>query len=1384
MKIRSDTSSNFRRHETCFTTGTASDKNKIKYLKDKITCKLSPNSRKKGDAAPRIKVTKTVDAKPAVKSRITSTLTTSKDPKTLSSRIKSRTNIAAKGDVFPGQCCSLKTTTGTTRKVCKTCSTSTLRKPTSKVESTAKDTGKQNTFGVQKRKIDLVLPKLRNDKLVKSPDLVSPTEVKKAVLKQLGSESPTPTIYKSTKSLFSSVRNGSKKEDSKERYLPIKVAFTEHGKRILQNSHFRSYRSLPSTPIASRALAVKSVTTSPKVVQKKQHTSFESNKLRSSSTNINSSRESIADTKKLKKFKKDQLNGEIAKKSKKQSKPKEKPEVDKKCAGRAAGTEIVKQLRKMEEEERKSSEISNITEIERQRQAVQSDSFFQHLLLRDIDSPLPRPSNTNPWITERTMLLQRKRSSFSEPSIGAVRIYLQHTKPVTDSKFRSLDASLMRSRSVSPSIRKIPEERHYIPIHQTSEKKRSISLPPKLVFSQTSRPVTTVVRKSTVEGSPPHAIYRSPSGPKSPSSDKSQSDGLVRSSSYITRSSSSIDSLDRQEYQWYIKELMHSSRVCKKFKELNQFYSTLERMGQLERSTSTKELRPRRRNEDEIIDYDRWKEIRSREKAEQELQLLYRQLKTKQKEAGFIFRSKDIENIKWRREFDRGLRIKERSVEDIKGEFEKLKIQETDLESAKRKALNYQKDTYKPLWRGNSVLNLATSLVERRSLSEGRAPTVRQKLIDTERLLTHGIGSRIWSSLSMEQVNILKHQLTEIYGQNFPKQLNNDDCSIDVSLDERDRYKVPLTVRRNSDSSERTFNRVHQKPTGRFDSGALSENDKKRLSQSLSKEVLDRVSKQQKYKTSLSLVLGKETRGAIAAAEANVKTTGGEAESPRTCYSLEMSEDGQHEKDKKNKDDFVLVLAKNDSRKSVIKDTLKEWAQPKKPLVSVDATTPVKMPSTSETESGSTDDSNRTVVFVGKSDDVQKKVEYFEQAAKTDTYTPTIYRPAESSYDIGDTSIVSYKSDSSSENLSGKLSSSQSCQSLKELFGEKELVRYATVPLSATRKHAYVPPSKPVLRASTMSPIRTVTPSTSNDSIYRSRSLSPYFGESYALVRSGEVRRLKNRFESPDRPTRYLERPRRWKSDPQLNQKSQITIPGQTAGDVDSLRRRYEYPSIAGRGRSRIRRGGVVSPVFLRAEDRFMPHINIISKIASLYPKRSVASALFDRRRGVEELAKILGCPVGEVERLRQKFDSSDNISLLGHMFTSSPNIKELRDIAPYLAAEWAAHRYPRLEDNTRSLSSPEQSVASRDLSLVRRTTKRPKSASPTRSKKSPSSILKTHHRDVFGGQYFDPKSHRPVGRYQPPAPRVEPVKFRSWWPPTPTHIRPSVTFKGVVLFT
>uniref|UniRef100_A0A1A9US85 SH3 domain-containing protein n=1 Tax=Glossina austeni TaxID=7395 RepID=A0A1A9US85_GLOAU len=178
---------------------------------------------------------------------------------------------------------------------------------------------------------------------------------------------------------------------------------------------------------------------------------------------------------------------------------------------------------------------------------------------------------------------------------------------------------------------------------------------------------------------------------RSPSRRKIEScrSNLREESTKIVRASSLSSADDRSNRGIHLcRELAHSattldsdqhSPTCsylstsKRFTELSKFYSILERIGQLEKTTSTTEFRPLRKSS-ELLDYDEWRKVRSHEKAEKELNHLVAKLKEEQEKKDFLFRSKDINEIKWNKDFDLGLISKKRSVEDLREDFEKILI--------------------------------------------------------------------------------------------------------------------------------------------------------------------------------------------------------------------------------------------------------------------------------------------------------------------------------------------------------------------------------------------------------------------------------------------------------------------------------------------------------------------------------------------------------------------------------------------------------------------------------------------------------------------------------------------------------------------------------------
>lgn len=1162
---------------------------------------------------------------------------------------------------------------------------------------------------------------------------------------------------------------------------------------------------------------------------------------------------------------------------------------------------------------------------------LQSDSFFQHLLLRNVSSPTP--SNISSLYRSSSVLDKARKFNEteeqknvpykSEPSLRMMNVYLNHKKPVTDSKFRSLDrdgASVRSSRSQSPYYARgrhfefLDKIDHFDKINNVWDKCSGIYSP---CFSREISPDY----KERSSSEPPHSSPTdesqtaqhiefgnienahwdydnlSPLHSRSPSSRRIRSarsttktiesigglrkKGLRAKSLGDTESNKNLSSIqaystsslnlsnmtDHTDYQTYVMELLHSTKKSDRFRELHKFYSSLERMGELERTTSSSDLRPRMKGE-EIIDYDRWKRVRMKERAEEELKVLYEKLKEDQKEKDLLFRTRDSTELKWRGERDRGLRNKEKSVEDLRHQFHKLAMEDSDIEVTKRRDLDAKKDVYKPLWRGSSVVNLANALTSTVSSRRGRPVSdVCHSISVPPRLdrgnFGHSIGSRLWSSLSMEQVNALKNQLSEIYStvSNLKRERINrmihgksshKDYEITVPPAETSKNGTtePLHVRCHSLLTNEQLYSPHNRrretrrkectkadsigsiPQWKGSKGSsssdstnssvtqpLSENEKKKISMTLSQEVLERATKKQsddrkkKKKVSASIVIPRETLGAVAAVKGSRKfprpksPSLSETNSPRTCYSIEMSEEGSTERQmsstssNKGKNDFLLVLTPKDDDTQEVKKVVDEWAlnkyHIKSPKDNHVVARLVRTTSNSETESGSSEAS--TVIHLGSREDIQKK-ETFGSKRSQIFESKRTRRSREKiedkvSLSAGDIRPFSEEIKQRAKSAPGaisskqsklKLSSSQSFTNLKDLFGEQKATMYATVPLrkSIPSRTSVLPSTSIENKTRSTSP----GPHSSQESIIRSRSISPdpmkYYRAYLNMVKAGDVRKLRDKFESLDdlhasqEDIQDTSPPlKRIQSDPDLTRdflsrrSDDITtiVRGQEVGDVQWLKRKYEDRTH--QSRSVLRRA--VSPIPLKADNRFMPHINVISKLASLQQRRSLT---------VPPRPEPCVYRTGTVDKIRQQFElQQEELSLLGQMYTSAPDVRELKDIAPYLECDWIAHQYPK----PRSLSSPET-----QRSLTYSPKPRPASASPVRRHQT-SSILKSQQkkRDIFANQQFDPTIHRPLYRYQPPYPMDSSHHYRPWrrdpnwwWRHVYPSTKPTVTFKGAVL--
>lgn len=1128
-------------------------------------------------------------------------------------------------------------------------------------------------------------------------------------------------------------------------------------------------------------------------------------------------------------------------------------------------------------------------EIKRTRDAVLSDSFFQHLFLRNCYYPSVSysPIEANTSVLQKAKMFQSFPQDNTAPR--SLNTYLIHRKPVSLSRFKLWDrypspTSTQSPRSVSwpgrthtnvrkfDSLQKCDEfgstsslttvrSRSEPPINkiyfsQTSrpksptivffKKSRESSVtrqtsPPKIIFSQTSRPVSPkVTRKLKKEASPQRTQSLSPtkliftetvrpisptvtkrsapkpevkeikceedrypttmffsqtSRPVSPkvirkststahSRSQSTSPVSVRSPSYRriynarlqgsknadtsvksvirTRSAGDADKKAPKgnlsiktksalnlhttdpDYEEYVQDMQNNKIRSERFRELNRYYAYLERVAELEKTTSTCDLRHRKRDE-EIIDFDRWKKIRAIERAEEELNNLYLKLRIAQSENDVLFYPRDLKDFRWNYDRDRGLRIKEKSVEDLKDHFQQIPHYDSiDTDQPK--------DTYKPLWRGTSVAETAFN-INRKNETDNFEPrsiikpvlTLHQESSLTELRKKIGLGNRLWSSLSLEQVNALKNQLNAIYSRELECKTNKDTDNyfVDVKDEATKCSGKTLHVRCNSLITPPRSPETLDKELTKSESIAaiscpitsvkelknnvnkiqmtLSENEKRKISQSISKEVLGRINKfENAAPPSLQQAIENN----------QLKKNGAKLQKNNTETTSEISKEITHVDNEAENENFRQIIDPVDNTHEIQCQS-----------------------SASETETASSDVSNKTVIYREPKKEVKKKVEYFESVKSQSSTPKIIYLAREGSdekankdkTDNKESKLVEIKDEENKEPQKA-IVQSQSCTNFKELFGESEKNKFLSLPPNSELYSRSPSPYSEVYVADRRTPD---TPRYSSDeTIWRSRSPSPdperYWRAYLNLARAGEVRRLARRFDSPSAAGAVL---RRHRSDPEI------------ARNV--LRSKWSSEERLAQRRDKSKGLLPVARMPLRPTNRYMPHIDVISKLAALRKRTT------PRSRSAEEPPE---CRAGEVDRIRRRFEA---MSILGQIYASAPDVSELRDIAPYLAGPWIAHQYPKRSDNNRSIKDPTALVRGR-TSPIKREIKHFSSKEPVKL----SSILKS---DVFAKQVFDPSVHRPASRYEPPRapPRPPPAAWPYRLAPYVTPSRHTVTFQG-----
>lgn len=1263
---------------------------------------------------------------------------------------------------------------------------------------------KERAFAEEKKKIEEKLAKISKDlhvstRILRNPELKSPNEVKRALhntFKPIAySRDPklaSLVVKKSLESQAFRQGSGSSSKAStttkgEQKSLKVTVAISSRGREILRTStetprSLRQSSNVSSMSSKSNALLRGHVADSKNKLKAKSKGSVVTNSnnslARSNSTfsidsNPNAPKKKPQDTR--------NKNSPITIVSKNLKKSSSKAS-DKSTSTKKSSDAKVERKKLFQDppldDNRKDLESFNQAVIH-QNQAIRSDAFFQKLFLRD---NLRKHGLT---LSPKTSVLQRARmwnaltACKSEPTLRFPNYFVRSSRPSSRSKFREYES---QNETESYAIFKQPLDESealkggfvteqiykYDSLYQLSDEdefgntnrgrsldfsysyhERSNSEPPnKTLLTELVRPyspVTIYGRNKSVEAEKRQRSSRSPSCRRIQSL---KTNKLLELSSYqkeLARAQS-VGCTDRAKEKLCTNLLRSRSlnvlnndhhlsvggqRKNDRFRDLSEFYTCLERIGQLECATSNSDLRPRRRHQ-EIIDYDLWQKVREYEKNERELNILVKKLRAEQRDKDFLFQPHTVDEVRWTAEADLGLVTKEKSVENLKELFQS----KAEEDAYKRALFDSLKDNYKPLWRASSVLDLASNMTQKYNSPKKQFSTLTLPRSEAKQLKSLGLSKRLLSTLSKDQLNQIRNQLSEIYS-NEKASGNVEQFIVDVPpkqpLNNTNSEKSFLSVRSHSELSREQVqepsidistlkNVFESKEKSSTPSSEISESQKRSISHTLCQEIKDKFSKKKKQP---DIERVKKIDNAI-----NAKT-------------LPLP--------KKPKKDISFSF---------------QEAPPAATKYLADCIPLQK--SHTETESISSETSNRTVIFrePGQTiEDVQAKIKYFEEIEREKEKVPvTIYHACDDSSPDEEDANARQKeelpvAEKRSEALtsdkaraapkSPKLSSSQSYTDLKELYGERSSMKSSTY--RGSSEHF------PLLK--------------------RSRSSSPAESEKYykSLIEFGDVEKLKMKFENycsaddDDGACHYTF------SDSEVNRASikKTRVRGHEFGNVSHITHKYEMQSK--RARSRTRRASPILKHSLRRDDRLMPHINVISKTASLKDHQRISVSNKDNLDKVEPLPSTSG---EVVAKIKNKFEAlEDKLSLMGKMYTSVPDFRELKRISPHLShlpycGSFASHQFPFPEDNSRSVKSPNKSPSG----IQPR--KRPSSASPIRTKEAASSSsspsVTKQLRELFDDQKFDYALHRRRNRYLPDKQLEEDFLWRKQ-----QFQSPAASFKG-----
>lgn len=689
---------------------------------------------------------------------------------------------------------------------------------------------------------------------------------------------------------------------------------------------------------------------------------------------------------------------------------------------------------------------------------------------------------------------------------------------------------------------------------------------------------------------------------------------------------------DPKQYKEYILELKNAVSKNTRISQLCHLYDSLEKIHKLERSVSTAELFVSNKRKCNTIDYDAWKDFKNNKQNVMEYNILTKQLDEAKKEREFFYNL----NPKKQWSGDCRLRGKEKLVSELKKEFDS-RAKEAFSTQLRREKSESEKDTYRGFWRGSSVKDISKTI--------SSTTKVRSKRGSSLSLTREDSAFRpkgLWTSLSLEQINALREQLTEIYGsmqsikswrQKREKMKGSEDGKDNKqtnnirsrSLDKNSKISVSFDASRTNFAEtskliNETLANIEQKPLSKSnlekfnyqnsnESKCLKKVDKmeeerKRLSKQLSIELQEKVAEQKDYQDKFLVSL--PDRPSSLSPESLSRS------SPRTCYSLDVSDASEPTSLPSSfGDNFLLVVRKPKRSNSLTKDEC------------------------SNDESSDSDASVRTVIHK----DVAKKVKFFEKKAR---------KSSKGSHLNVDSSEIPHYATLPIRH--------KKRQKNKQMIFESDYlpVRSASsVTLSRQQNSHDDSQDKPSLNGNFK-----------NNHLNKEPSFDTSYSRSYLLhVKTGDVDKLKERYETTD------DLRKRSKSLPNIGGtlSSRMTPNDRTfireheMGDVKYTKAKYE----------KLRHTKVTSDRWQRPKDEYIPKSKIANTLYTLASRSSyfnepLTMERISRRDSVEK-SRLKRVYTGVVETVVDKFESEKLDHAQNQMLTSFPSFLDFGRLSPLI---------------------------------------------------------------------------------------------------------------------